>query len=89
MASLAHLVPFKKPVAIGCNRFFNTPDWGNSNWQLQKTRKTATDGLVFFQFSSVQFSCSFFAVTSTGPEDTSHTQSCIFLMLTSTPILPI
>jgi hypothetical protein len=40
-----------QPVATG---FLNSPDWGNCNWQLQKTGKTATDGPVFFQFSSVQ-----------------------------------
>jgi hypothetical protein len=47
-----------QPVATG---FFNSPHWGNCNWQLEKTGKTATDGPVFFQLGSVQlrFFCSY------------------------------
>ena len=37
MASPAHLVPFKKPVATGCNRFFKQPRlWATATGNCRK-----------------------------------------------------
>jgi hypothetical protein len=71
MASLAHLVHFKKPVATGCNRFFKQPRLGAT--ATRNCRKLVQLQLAVRFFSSpVQSSCRFFAVASTQPEDTKY-----------------